>query len=118
MFIVALSSVAAAQEPPRVTNVIVFDVGADMAKFTELSKRARAIREKYQSTGKVRLWMSAFAGPNTNRVVVTVEYPSLVAMAQSWSKVTASPEWQKLIADARVTNIKRLSDSVLIEMQQ
>lgn len=119
MFVVTLAPAASSdQAGPRVTNVIAFDVGRDFAKFMELSKRVGAINEKYASTGKARIWMSEFAGPNSNRVIVTVEYPNMVAMAQSLSKVNASPEWAQLVADAQATEIKPISNSVLVEMPQ
>ena len=68
--------------------------------------------------GKARIWIAKFAGPDANRVVVTVEYPSMVAMAQSLSKVNASPEWAQLVADAQATNIRPVSNSVVVEPPQ
>jgi hypothetical protein len=91
-------------------------VGRDLAKFTELSKRAQTINQKYASTGKARMWLAAIAGPDSNRVIVTVEYPSLVAMAQSISKVNSSPEWMQLVADAQATSIRPISNSVVVEI--
>jgi hypothetical protein len=118
LFMLAITSsrVASAQEAPHVTNVIVFDVGTDLAKFTALSKRANAISEKYGSTGKARIWIAAFAGPDSDRVVVAVEYPNMVSMVQSMNKVNASPEWRQLLADAQATHIKPISNSVLVEL--
>jgi hypothetical protein len=100
-----------------VTHVIVFDVGANMAKFLELTKRAAEIAQKNGDTGKARYWASAHAGPNSGAVIVTVEYPSLVSFAQSETRMQASPEWQKLVADAQATSIKPVSDSIVVEIK-
>ena len=116
LFMLAVACVAGAQEPSHITNVIVFDVGPDLAKFRELSKRADAISAKYGSTGKARVWIAAFAGPDSNKVIVAVEYPSLVSMAQSVGKVNSSPEWRQLLADAQATNIKPISNSIMVEI--
>ena len=45
---------------------------------------------------------ATLAGPNTGNVVVAVEYPSMVSMAESNAKVGPTPEWQKFIAEGRI----------------
>jgi hypothetical protein len=83
----------------------------------ELSKRAAAISKKYGSTGKARMWAAAYAGRESGAVIVTVEHPSLVALAQSASKVELSPEWQQLVADAQTSSIKVMSASIVVELK-
>jgi hypothetical protein len=104
-------------EGPAVTEVLVFDVGPNFPKFLELTKRANAIAQKYGSTGKARFWMAAYAGRDSGAVIVTVEYPSLVSLAQSSAKVDPSPEWQQLVADAQASAIKVVSDSIVVEVK-
>jgi hypothetical protein len=111
-----LPAASPSPDGPTVQEVLVFDVGPNMNKFIEITKRARAIAEKYGSTGKPRFWMSAYSGPNTGRVIVTVEYPSLVALAQSAAKVRQSPEWQQLLADTQASSIEMVSDSIAVEL--
>lgn len=65
--------------------------------------------------GKPRFWISAIAGPDSGNVIITVEYPNMVAYAQSTTKVQASPEYQQFIADANATSIKQISNSILVE---
>jgi hypothetical protein len=112
----ATSSAAPPASPPRVTEVIVLDVGANMSKFVDLSSRVDAIAAKYQSTGQARYWISAWAGSETGHVIVTIEYPSLVSMAQSVAKINASPEFAKWMTEAQASGIKQLSESVAIEL--
>ena len=119
-FMVALisadSSAAPPAGPPRVSEVIVLDVGANMAKFADLSHRMDAITTKYQSTAKVHFWDTTFAGNNAGHLVVVVEYPSLLSMAQSQEKVMGSPEYAKWIADVQASGIKVVSQSLLTEV--
>jgi hypothetical protein len=104
-------------EGPAVTEVLVFDVGANFQKFMELSKRADAVSKKYGSTGKARMWAAAYAGRDSGAVIVTVEHPSLVALARSAAKVEPSPEWRQLVADAQASSIKLMSDSIVVELK-
>ena len=103
-------------EGPTVTEVFVFDVGPNLPKFMDLSQRADAIAKKYGGTVKARTWMATYSGPNTGNVIVTVEYPSFMSLAQSRAKINASPEWQKLVADAQAS-IKLVSNSIVEEIK-
>lgn len=105
-------------ESPRVTQVIVLDVGPHMRKFSDRSARAKSIAEKYESAGKARYWTATMAGPDTGRVIVTIEFPSLSALAESVTRMSASPEYAQLVADAEASGIKRLSVSVVSELKQ
>jgi hypothetical protein len=101
-----------AQGPPKVINVTTYDVAGDMPKFLEFYKRAIALAEQYGSTGKSRLWVSTFAGPNTGSVAVATEYPSMASMAQSGEKLLFTPEWQKLVAEFEAANMRAISSSL------
>jgi len=115
--VAAVSSAAPPAGPPRVTEVIVLDVGANMQKFSDLSSRVNAIATKYQNTGKTRYWATTWAGSEVGRVIVTIEYPSLVSMAESIAKMEASPEFQQWQKDAQASGIKQLSESVVTEVR-
>ncbi len=114
--VTAVSSAAPPAGPPRVTQVVILDVGANMQKFNDLSGRMDTIVAKYQSTGKARFWITTLAGAEVGRVIVTIEYPSLVSYAQSQAKMDASPEYQQWQKDAQASGIKELSASLLTEL--
>jgi hypothetical protein len=116
VIVTASSSAAPPAGPPRVTQVVVLDVGASMQKFNDLNNRMDAISTKYQSTGKARFWMTTYAGAEVGRVIVTVEYPSLISLAQSQAKMDASPEYQQWLKDAQTSGIKELSMSIVTEL--
>src|SRR6516162_2608941 len=87
--IAAAPTALAADQPaaaPHVAEVITLDVGANMEKFSELTKRVDAIAKKLQTTGTVRYYVSTWAGTAAGHVIVTVEYPSLASLAQSVAK--------------------------------
>ena len=105
-------------EAPHVTQVIVLDVGPHMKRFVELTNRASAMADKYESTGKVRYWTSTWAGPNTGHAIVTIEFPSLASMASSIARMGESPEYAQWLADVESSGIKRLSASVLTELRR
>ena len=105
-----------AQAPPKVIHVIAYDVAGQLPQFLELYKRYLTVAEKYGSTGTSRVWMSSLAGPDTGRVAVAIEYPSMAAMVESNNKVFISPEWQQLVADFEATDMKILSNSVAVDI--
>ncbi len=107
---------AVAQDAPAVNNVLFIDVGGDLPKFQELFTRATAIREKYGSTGTGRVWFATLAGPNTGSVVVVLEFPSMVSMAQTNAKVFPSPEWQQFLADFNAAGMRVVSNQALVEV--
>ena len=114
--VTAVSSAAPPAGPPRVTQVIVLDVGTNMQKFNDLSSRVDTIATKNQSTGKTRYWITTLAGAEVGRVIVTIEYPSLISFAQSQAKMDASPEFQQWQKDAQASGIKELSASLVTEL--
>ncbi len=114
--VTAVSSAAPPAGPPHVTQVIVLDVGTNMQKFNDLTSRVDAIATKYQGTGKSRYWIATFAGAEVGRVIVTIEYPSLISFAQSEAKMNASPEFQQWQKDAQASGIKELSSSLVTEL--
>ncbi len=105
-----------AQTPPKVINVVTYDIGGDMPKFLEFYKRAMVILEKYGSTGESRLWVSTLAGPNTGGVAVATEYPSMTSMVQSNEKLFFTPDWQQLVADFEAAGMRILSNSVAVDL--
>jgi hypothetical protein len=110
-------SAADAPAPPHVVEVIVLDVGTNMQKFQELANRIAAISKKQQAGGTVRYYVSTWSGEGAGRVIVTVEHPSLAALAQSQARRMASPDFQKWQADAQASGLKQLSSSLVTELR-
>jgi len=121
--LIASSLVVSAADAPapraaHVTEVIVLDVGAaNMQKFMDLANRASAITKQLQVAGTVRYYVGTWAGEGSGHVIVTVEYPSLLSLAQAEAKTSASPEFRQWQTDAANSGIKQLSSSLVTELR-
>jgi len=113
-----ISSAAPPTDAPRITEVFVLDVGQNMPTFIELSNRTDALVKKVGSQGTSHYWMGAWAGSDVGKVIVTVEFPSLLALAQDEEKFQANPEFQKWQADAMSSGVKFLSQSIVTELKR
>lgn len=116
LVLTTLSWGAAPAESPHVAQFVVVEVKS-RAKFVELMNRAAAIAAKYQSTGKLRSWGYAYAGTEVGRIIVMIEYPSMESLAQSGDKLHKTAEFQQWIADADAAGIKKVSESIIVEMR-
>ncbi len=101
---------------PAVAITLIFDAGGDPAQVVELAGRAIAIATKAGSQGKQRVFNVAFGGTSSDSVVIVVEYPNMAAFADSFTKVGASPEFQKLSSEFRAAGIRLISRSIMIEI--
>ena len=97
---------------PPVINVLMFDVGTNAAQFIAFTKRASEIQTTLGNPGEQRVWAPLFGAQVAGVVIVTVEYPSLVAMAQAQAKSNASPEWQAFVQEVGAAGIRLVSNSV------
>lgn len=81
-----------AAEPSLLRVVVVHSDNVD-AYVKELA-RGQEILKKMQSAATIRVWRARFAGPNAGAVVVSVEYPSLAALASDDAKIAATTEYR------------------------
>jgi len=96
-FGLALPGMAAA-DPNTVLQVTAVQVRpGQMDAYLAKVKQLQAIIKRLGAPGTTRVWEATIAGDNSGTVVVGVEYPSLVAYAESTTKVSADAEWQKMM---------------------
>lgn len=103
------------QSQATVLRVVVVQTEDTSAYVKELSK-AQAIGKRLGSTAVPRVWRARFAGHDTGTVVVSIEYPSLAALAQDEAKESADAEysaWLKGLDKIR----KIVSDSTYDELK-
>jgi hypothetical protein len=109
-----------AAKPPGVTIVIVLQnpnsSPANVAKLVAGLAKARKIAATYKDPGKARLYASTYAGNEAGSFVITVEYPSMLAMAQAEGRMQASKEWQDMVAEVMATGFKPVSQSLVTEV--
>ncbi len=75
----------------------------------------KAMLKKMGINVQMRIWRATFAGPNTGTVIVTQEYASWNALAESQAKTAADPEfgtWLKNLDSVRTIT----SDSLFREL--
>jgi hypothetical protein len=84
---------AAIAAAPTVVRVIVVQTDNLDAYLKEL-ERGRALLKRLEIPEEIRVFQARFAGPETGAVVVTVEFPSMAALAEAESKTAADAEYQ------------------------
>lgn len=86
----------------------------DAATYAHEIDKARGIIKRLGLSVQTRVWRATFAGPNAGTVVVSQEFSSMAAMADSMTKVMADPEYvQWLQGLDKIRTI--LSDSLYME---
>jgi hypothetical protein len=96
----------------RVISVQTDDVGA----YVKQLEHGQALLKKLGSPAVLRVWRARYAGPDAGAIVVSVEYPDLVAFAADDKMVSADAEysaWLKGLAKMR----KIVSDSLYDELK-
>jgi hypothetical protein len=89
-----LAPAANAPEPPHAVQVFVFEVAPP-----NLARRVEAAAVKAGGVGKMRIFQNWLSGSTAGgNVVLVIEFPSLVALAQSATKTDASAEFQQVMA--------------------
>ena len=102
-----------AQDTP-VMRVIVVQTDNPAAYTKEVLETGQAHLKRLEGTGNLRIWKAKFAGSNAGSVVVSIEYPSLAALAADDKKMAADAAfgtWVRSLDKMR----KIVSDSLYSE---
>ena len=115
LVVLAGSSMVAVAAEPVVLRVLVIESDNIDGYLKELDK-SQAMRKRLGSQSVIRVWRARFAGDNAGAVVVSVEYPSLEAMARDEAKGAADPEWSTWLKNLEKMR-KIVSDSLYTELK-
>ena len=115
LIVLAGSSMVAVAAEPVVLRVLVIETNNLDGYLKELDK-SQPMRKRLQSQAVIRAWRARFAGDNAGAVVVSVEYPSLEAMARDEAKGAADPEWSAWLKNLEKMR-KIVSDSLYTELK-
>ena len=107
-----ISTPLLAEDAP-VLRVVVVQTDNPDAYVKEIEK-GRALMKRLDVTGKTRVWKAKFAGHDAGNIVVSIEYPSLAALAKDDEKTTADPAYQAWLKDLDKMR-KIVSDSLYTE---
>jgi hypothetical protein len=110
-----MSTATWAAEPSSLRVVAVQTT--DLAAYTKALSELKAISTRLDSKMTIRAWQATFAGPDTQAVVVSLEYPGPTsALIGAWEKALADPGFAaKLAAMGSIRKI--VSDSLYRELQ-
>jgi hypothetical protein len=111
---VLAASMFAWEAQATVLRVVVVDTH-DVAAYAAEIKKGQTILKRMGSAAHIRVWRARFAGDKTGSVVVALEYPSMIVLAQDEAKAYADPEytaWLKGLDKLR----KVVSDSTYDEL--
>jgi len=89
---------------------------ADVAAYVKALDEGRALLKQKGSPGILRVWQATYAGPDTGTIVVSVEYPSVEALAKDYGLMRNDADmraWQQGLAKIR----KVVSDSIYEELK-
>jgi archaellum component FlaG (FlaF/FlaG flagellin family) len=112
-FLIA-ASVPALAKDHAVQRVVVVET-ADATAYRQQLEQGKAILKSLGSSATIRAWSTKFAGTNVGRVAVTVEYPSIAALAADEAKITGSAEYQAWLKGLDKVR-KVVSDSLYQEL--
>lgn len=96
-------------------RVVVVDT-ADVAGYVKALEDGKALLKQKGSAAKMRAWVARYAGPDAGSVVVSVEYPSLEALAKDDAMMRSDADmraWLERLGKMR----KILSDSIYEELK-
>jgi hypothetical protein len=97
-----------------VLRVIVVQTDKPDAYAKEVLETGRAHLKRLEGTGTIRVWRAKFAGRDAGSIVVSIEYPSLTALAEDDKKMAADPAMRAWIGD--LDKIRKIvSDSLYTE---
>lgn len=100
----------------KATVLRVLIVKSDnISAYLQELERGKEMMKKLGIPEVLRVWQATYAGPNTGTVVVSIEYPSLTALAEASAKMNADKDmlaWLKGLDNLR----KIVSDSIYREL--
>jgi len=113
--LVAVLNVIGSAAAAEVLRVVVVKA-QDTAGYVKEIDRGRGLFKKAGSPAVLRVWRAQYAGTDTGAVVVSVEYPDLLALAKDNALMGTDPELRAWLAglDKYRTIV---SDSVYSELK-
>lgn len=114
-FLLLLGPTLAWAAETTVLRVVVVQTDS-VDSYVKQIERGKAILKRLQSPAEVRVWRARFAGPEAGAVVVSVEYPSLTALAEGEAKAAADTEYQTWLKGLDKMR-KIVSDSLYNELK-
>ncbi|HZF16406.1 MAG TPA: hypothetical protein VE046_10725 [Steroidobacteraceae bacterium] len=116
MCLVAALSVLFAGTASATTLRVIVVQTTDVAGYVKSLQEGQAVLKAKGGTGTIRAWVATFAGSEAGSVIVSVEYPSLEALAKDTAMMKSDAElkaWMQKLGTMR----KIVSDSIYEELK-
>jgi hypothetical protein len=111
--LLGVSSSASAQKTTVIRVVIVKT--DNPAAYAQALEEGKAIMKKAGLPTNIHVYQATYAGPDTNAVAVSIEYPSMVALAEAEAKLRADKDYATWIKGLdKIRTI--VSDSIYREL--
>ena len=111
--LLGVSSTASAQKTTVIRVVIVKT--DDPAAYAHALESGKEIMKKLGLPTNIHVYQATYAGPNAGAVAVSIEYPSMVALAEAETKLRADKDYAAWIKGLdKIRTI--VSDSVYREL--
>jgi hypothetical protein len=104
-------AVAASAQGPALSAVSVRVNPGQMEEYLSQVEKLQGVMDRLESDVSIEAWQVTAGGAATGSTLVVLEYPSLVAFAESTTKNQADAEFQKLIAG--LSKVRTLQSSSL-----
>jgi hypothetical protein len=111
--LLGVSSTASAQKT-TVIRVVIVKTDYPVA-YAQALEEGKAIMKKLSLPTNIHVYRATYAGPNAGSVAVSIEYPTMVALAEAEAKLSADKDyeaWIKTLNKLRTI----VSDSVYREL--
>lgn len=79
-----------------ILRLVTVDIHGEVEEFTRELERGRAILQRCGVEAEVRAWEATYAGPETGKVIVSLEFADFEAFArseQAYARAVADPEF-------------------------
>jgi hypothetical protein len=89
---------------------------SDVAAYVKALQEGQALLKSKGSSAQIHAWVARYAGPEAGSIIVTVEYPSLEALAKDDAMMRNDADlraWLERLAKIR----KIVSDSIYEELK-
>lgn len=95
---------AAAAEQPKIIGMVHYSSSNARSKLMGLIAKGNALDRKFGCGCTIRVWEEVFGGDGG--VTLTIEFKSLLAMAQYQERVREAPEWAEWGKEMEAAGIK------------
>jgi hypothetical protein len=111
--LMAMSAQLMAQDAP-VLRVLVVETDNPAAYVKEVQETGQAHMKRLGIRSTIRMWKAKYAGRDAGSMVVSIEYPSLMALAEDDRRIAADPAMRAWIKE--LDKIRKIvSDSLYSE---